>query len=258
MSKFYSVLAIFVIILAISACSSTPSPTFTVKVSSSATETTSKLFNIVMPATIGSTTEQKITMYAIWLSTNEDCSAPVKFVDFGDAGQEFDFNQNPTVYSGSPADGTYKCLITEMSDVMKFKVDDVAVTNWGAACENTTTEYSYDIYRRADVDTDQWVDINGDLITSTGSPAVPGFDKVYTFSSTVACNADSSLRCTTVKANGVAIHSYQYAPMASPLIAPGQTTLYMDFTDKVHADDFGDCLHPAGCCWVEQPAMGFR
>ncbi len=90
---------------------------------------------------IGDPASLTIKMYSLYVSANEDCSSPVLVTDHGSSGAEKDFSAGPTLFEGTPANGTYKCLIVNMSDWLKFKSNSV-----GPLC-NLTTEYDMDIYR---------------------------------------------------------------------------------------------------------------
>src|SRR6185436_17647901 len=137
----------------------------------------------------GSPTEFKITLYKIYISENADCSDPVLLTNYGSSGEQFDLFTNPTLFSGSPADGTYHCMILEFNDVMKFKADDEAVTAH-AGCEDTDTEYSFDVYRDGEPDDGLWLDIDGNAIDATGTPADPSNDHAFAYASTAAAATD--------------------------------------------------------------------
>lgn len=193
----------------------------------------------------GSPTSFGITFYAIYISTNADCSNPIQVADFGADGRSFDLLTEPTLVEAEVAEGTYNCVIGESSDVMTFTVDETAVSEHAGICETGTT-YTYDIYREGEIDSDLWVDIDGTNIAATGTPVSPGANRVTNFSTT----GDPSL----VRANGVAPDSHQLGTLSTALVVPGQTTFYIDASDQV-SDWASDSVSH---CWLEQPLSGFR
>lgn len=193
---------------------------------------------------IGTPTSFKITLYKAWVSQNTDCSSPIVLQDYGASGQQFNMMDSPTLFSGNPPDGTYPCLILKFNDNMKFKANDVAVANH-AGCANTTTEYTFDVYRDGESDDGAWIDIDGNGVDATGSAASPSGDQAYAFGST-------SPSATT--ANGVATNINQRLTLTSGLVVPGQTTYYWDATNGVSNHNSGGSNY----CWIETVTSGFR
>ena len=74
---------------------------------------------------VGNPSKVSIGMYAFYLSQNEDCSAPVAMTDNGSTAVVKDFAQNPVLFTGTPAAGTYKCVILRISDAMQRRVPGV-------------------------------------------------------------------------------------------------------------------------------------
>lgn len=197
------------------------------------------------PTLAGSPTSFNITLYGLWLSENEDCSDPIQAADFGSSGEEFDLFTDPTILSTTVPEGTYPCLIIQFKDVMTFSADEEAVAAH-AGCEDTTTEYAFDVYRGGEDDDGDWVDVDGDAIDATGSAAAPGNDRPFSFSSTAS---DPSI----IEANGVPVHTNQIGVLTSPLIVPGQTTFFWNAADGLANHDEGG----SDFCWVEQSESGF-
>lgn len=194
----------------------------------------------------GSPTSFKLTVYKAYLSTSATCSNPVLLQDYGASGSEFNMFEAPTLFSGTPSGGTYNCLILEISDNLKIKVDATAVTTH-AGCVDSTTEYTHDIYRQGDPDDGSWIDINGSAVDATGSRPAPGADRIFAFASTSASAAG-------VVANGVAVHANQWMPLSGALTAPGQVTYFWDATDGIsNANDGG-----TDYCVIEEVTQGFR
>lgn len=191
-------------------------------------------------AATGSPTTMKIQLYAILVSTETDCSNPVSLVDHGATAVEVNMVDAPVLFSGSPAAGTYKCLILKMSDTLAYKVDAAAVTAWAPDCADTTTEYTHDIYR---VDNGGTVfrDLDMVLIPATGLKATPSSDTVYLIGSTVPADAVAA---------GYNVN--QTFTLLSALAVPGATTFFVDFNNGI--EDTGDNI----CTLEEGAGMGFR
>lgn len=190
-------------------------------------------------ATGGNPASIKVKIYSMHISQNPDCSMPVELFDNGTIPETKELVGGTLLGQGTPEDGTYTCIIIKMSDFMVFKPDTIAV-NLHPGCTDTDNEYTFDIYRDGDENDGTWNDINGESIDATGTPSSPGEDIVYLFAST-----DPSLVSSNI---GVNIN--QTMTLTSTLIAPGDTTLFVDFTDKV--TDY------SGLCWVEAPEVGFQ
>jgi hypothetical protein len=111
-------------------------------------------------------------MYAMWISPNDDCSAPVLVADYGSVPAPKQMLNSPVLFTGSPPDGTYRCLAIKMSDVLAM----TPATTFGDCVAGT--EYSGDIYRDGD---SSWVDVNGDMIVGTGTDSIPVDSRVTIF-----------------------------------------------------------------------------
>jgi hypothetical protein len=155
---------------------------------------------------IGTPTSLKITVYALYLSVNEDCTDLQLIKDYGSTPREFNMIQNPKLFSGSPAAATYKCMVLKMQDTVRFKADADAVAE-DAACGSVTTEHTIDIYRQGEGGA--FLDLNGDTIPARGSKGSPVADIIYTFAST----DPSAIAPTTA-------HEYQVNTMTA-LTVPG-------------------------------------
>jgi len=179
---------------------------------------------------VGDPSQVNIGMYALYLSENEDCSAPVLVSDNGTTPVVKDFAQNPVLFTGTPAAGTYKCVILRISDAIHFES--------ASSSANCTpgTDYAMDIYRAPDTD---WKDVNMGQITATGSDTMPSDDKVYIFAST---------NPTAVTARGVSPH--QTLTLTGALTVPGSGTFYWNSTNTV--TDYGTG------CGMEPPQLAFQ
>src|SRR4051812_25654829 len=71
------------------------------------------------PTVFGDPTSVKVTIYSVAVSKNTDCSEAVVVSKYA-SGQEFDFELSPTLMTGTLADGSYPCVILQMSDKLKL------------------------------------------------------------------------------------------------------------------------------------------
>ncbi len=230
-------------LLALIGCDSGSGGAFIIK-GSNESSATGKTFRAVdTPA--GSPTTFNITLYKAWISPNADCSDPILLQDNGAAGLQFDMVGGPTLFTGNPPPDTYECLILELNDNLKFKADAAAVAAH-SACVDTTTEFTFDVYRVDSDDTPQ-IDIDGVDIVGAGTHATPVPNHIFVFGSTAAS-------FTTVKANGVAITENQFFHLNAPLVVPGQATYYWDATNGIVNSEDNSVQY----CWIEEVSSGFR
>ena len=231
------ILVLSAIVFVITACNSSSDPAGTYTVKSSASATATSIYANVIGDTTGSPTSLKQKFYAAWISPNEDCSSPVLLQDHGADGKIVEFYSGETIFSGSPADGTYKCLIIKMSDFQTFVPDAVAGARWPTVCTTGTT-YDEDIFTE---DFTHYLNMDGTFIDGQGTYTVPVEQTTYSFVTT---------NPSAVIALGASV--YQVLELVSPLIVPGQGTLYTDFSDQVGVVENGTV------CWLEEPVIGFR
>lgn len=164
-------------------------------------------------AIFGGASSVTIRLYALYISPNADCSAPVLVQQLPAAGTDKDFMQNPVLFQGTPATGSYQCVMFKMSDVLKMKPS----TSFGACVAGV--EYSGDIYREGESD---WKDVDLNTVVGTGTDEVPADDHVTIFMSTDPAAA---------LARGISEH--QMVTLLSPMIVPGQNTFVMDASHAV-------------------------
>jgi hypothetical protein len=186
--------------------------------------------NIPPEFIVGDPSQVNIGMYALYLSENEDCSAPVLVTDNGNTAVVKDFAQNPVLFSGTPPTGTYKCVILRMSDVVHFKSATAS-----ANCA-LNTDYAMDIYRAPDTD---WKNVDLGTIVGTGTDVAPSDDKVFLFATT-----DPS----ATEARGISPN--QTILLTGTLAVPGTGTFYWNGTNSV-TDAGTDC-------GMEPPQLSFQ
>lgn len=194
------------------------------------------------PTCLGSPTSFTMTLYQAWISANADCSSPVLIEDHGAAGAVVELSSSPILFSGTPADGSYPCLILVASDNLRFTVDAIAV---GAhlGCTDTTTVYTQDVYRAGDAG---WIDLAGSPIIATGSRAAPGDDRVTYFISTNPAVVVAGTASTPA-------HMNQVLSLTSPMVVPGTVTLHQNWVDGIDNDN--DLI--TDYCTLEEGSMGF-
>lgn len=117
-------------------------------------------------------------------------------------------------------------MVLKMLDTMNFKP---ANSDGSGTCVAGST-YAFDIARADDGTT--WVDENFNPIVINDSPNI-----VYYFGTTDSAQA---------AAKGVSLH--QIGPLTA-LTVPGQSTLVMDFTDRVYIQNDNGVNR----CWLDSP-----
>lgn len=181
-------------------------------------------------AVFGPASSLTIKLYALYISSNADCSGPVLVQDLGAAGADKDFMTNPVLFEGTPAAGTYQCVMMKMSDVLRMKPG----ATFGACISGT--EYVGDIYRAGESD---WVDSDLNPIVGSGTDEVPVDNHVTIF-----------MTRDTVAAIARGISRNQLVALQSSLVVPGQTTFHVDASNAVATDGVR--------CGIEKPVMSFR
>jgi hypothetical protein len=204
------------------------SPTLTIKGSSSMPPSMSRAglsFSVASDSTAltGDPSSISLGMYALYVSTNADCSNYTTLVDHGTAVDYKDFATNPTLFEASPTDGTYNCVALRMSDVIRFQ----PATTFGTCVAGT--EYQQDIYR-SDSDDNPWKDMDLNDIIGTGSDSLPVDDHV-----TVIMTTDTA----AAVARGFSMN--QIVPLASGLVVPGSSTFYWGAQGSVSTGDGRPC-----------------
>ncbi len=178
----------------------------------------------------GDPASMSVGMYALYISANEDCSDPILVADYGATAQVKDFMQSPVLFTGSPAAGTYKCVIFKMSDVIGM----VPATSFGACVAGTF--YEGDIYRDGETD---WKDVDFNPIIGTGTDDAPLDDHVAIF---LTGNP------AAVEARGASDN--QVVLLHSDLIVPGQSTFYWNAE--------GSVTEEGGACGIQPGQPEFR
>lgn len=182
------------------------------------------------PVAVGDPASFLISVYALYVSPNTDCSSPVQVQNYGAIPSVKDMLTNPTLFSGSVAPGSYPCVAFEMSDV----ISATTTTTFGNCVMGTS--YANDVYQTGETD---WKDINLNPIIGSGDDASPVDDHV-----TIIITQDS------VAALARGFSSNQMIPLTTALVSPGTSTFYWDGTGSIQDDGVS--------CNLEQGVVGFR
>ncbi len=205
-----------------------PAPTFVMK---GALATATATANGAPPIVGGSPEQFFVTMYALYLVENADCTGPqIEVSDPSTAGQPMDIVANPTLVSASPPPATYHCLLMQVSDVLSFQPDATAEATHGSVCMQGTT-YSFDIYRSDSGDV--WKDKDGNVVVGTGTSEDP--EESSTMVGDTLVPGVTTFVTTDLEAATIG-HEHQEIPLTAPVTITEETTtltLYGNYANKV-------------------------
>jgi hypothetical protein len=203
----------------------------------------------------GSPSSVKITIYSVAVSRNADCSGATVVSKFAN-GQEFDFLQSPTLLNGNLADGTYPCVILQMSDVIKITP---ATSSDDGKCV-AGTEYTQTVCRSGGDQKYTPMTINADNTVTWGDATnCTGNETVPLFLSTTATNSGANVPgafLQPVTANAAhcsgSVGTACGANIANAFTVAGATTgtFVVNFDNAVDVQD--------NQCAVEAPIFNFR
>ena len=193
-------------------------------------------FGAVSPSSV------QVTVYAVAVSQYQDCSNPTIVGNYPE-GQIFDFKQNPAIFNGTVPQGTYPCVILQMSDVITF----IPAESDGVSCVSGTT-YSASVCRPSNSGqyTPMTISLNN-AITYGTTTACTGNDVVTTFISTLSTGVDGLAFLQPDEdniGNGLTL--------GSPFIVSGTSagTFVVDFDNQIASN--------GGNCTLNRPSMTFR
>jgi len=139
----------------------------------------------------------KLKVYKMAVSTSPLCTNLITVLDNGNSPTEVDFLSNPNLGSGTLADGTYPCIVIEISDLVKFKPSATSTSN---NCVSGT-EYTLDVCRAGG---SQSILIDGTTTTCTGTSGVDihtygtfGDDRVAMYISTATTGGNDAFNRPT-------------------------------------------------------------
>jgi hypothetical protein len=185
-----------------------------------------------------------VTVYGIAVSTSTDCSNPVVLFD-SLTGTQFDFLNNPVLGGGDIADGTYPCVMINMSDVVQFS----PATSDGSSCVAGTT-YSIDICRSdngCSFQTRSGTTFST-AVAGHGTSVSPSSDVVTMFlTTTAATNTGDNFRkpaSTSDTTRGI--------PLTNPFVVSGSSAgkFVVNGTNQVYTD--------TGQCGLDAPIFSFK
>jgi hypothetical protein len=233
MKKFFLIVLMISAFLSVTSCGSSASSKFKVYGAPTASAAVANVTDD-NNTYYGSPTSLKITMYAVWVGTNADCTGLVSVADYGTTGQVFDIFDNPVLFQGNPPDGTYNCMVLKISDTMTF----IPAQSGGTYCV-AGTPYTFNVAIN---------DPNLPLVDNNFNPIVidAGPSAIYIFATT-----DN----TKTAAKNVSID--QTIPLTAAMVSPGQVTLVMDFTNRVYVQPAQQGI-PTTQCWLDSPTMSFK
>jgi hypothetical protein len=172
---------------------------------------------------VGDPASIDIGMYALYISQNGDCSNATLVQDHGTQATVVDFMQNPVLFTGSPAAGSYACIGVKLSDVISF----TPKTSFGY-CDSTQT-YAIDIYRSDNTDPNDsstyWRDIDLNAIAAHGTDAAPVDDHVLLL-----------FTRDTAAALARGFNSGQTLQLGASLVVPGTQTFVWGGSGTVLSD----------------------
>ncbi len=183
----------------------------------------------------------KLSVYAVMLSTSPLCSSPVT-VFSNPTPVDVDFLSGPTLGKGSPADGSYNCVIIKMKDLIRFK------PSCSAGSCLADTEYTIDVCRSDNSGSTAAPDASGAPIACTGTDTAPAADTVYLYLTTNSSAGSGgqtfSQPTSTVSGNGL--------NLTAPLVISGNAKSKF----VVNASGKVDGSH--GPCGMNPPVFGFE
>jgi hypothetical protein len=186
----------------------------------------------------------KVKLYKFAVSTNVDCSSPVTVYTNDDPDYQ-EMTGQATFGQSEVADGTYPCVILEMSDIIKF-----TPTGSASPCVDGT-EVTYDICKGGNDDGTSML-VDGTSVTCTGDSENPLENKVAIYLTTISTHQDNGGSSGSHLPPAVgATTSDNGLKLDSALVVSGDKTAYfiIDPTDKVGEEN--------GHCGLDAPSFSF-
>ena len=172
---------------------------------------------------LGNPGSLQINMYTLYISQSADCSNPLTVQDYGSSPVAKDFVLAPTLFTGSPAAGSYNCIAVKMSDLLQMR----PATTFGA-CDSTVTypESIYNTNNTNPADTASFMrDINLQPIAPLGTNSNPTAEPVL-----ILFTMDTAAAYTRGFTHG------QVIPLGAALTVPSTATFVWGGANTVLSD----------------------
>lgn len=177
----------------------------------------------------------EIKLYRFAVSTNSDCSNPQVVIDKTTGSSEPEYVSmldKPEFGEGSVDNGTYPCVMIEMSDHIKFSPDG----NVGSLCDGNTT-YTLDVCGGGG----SYTDLDGNVSTCSGDNGADPSDsrvdtKVVLYLSTASTSTSGSNAFQPPTSDSDASNGFK---LASSLVVSGTEVgvFDVDGSGQVESDD---------------------
>lgn len=165
----------------------------------------------------------KMKVYKMAVSTSYLCTNLITVLDNGNTPTEVDFLSNPSLGSGTLADGTYACVVIEVSDNIKFMPSTDSTSMHCLAA----SEYTLDVCRGDNGGGSSKL-ISGATTNCTGTTAAnntsygtPGADRVALYISTGSTSVSGTDAFNPPTSASDATHGLK---LAAPLIISGTSS----------------------------------
>ena len=191
-----------------------------------------------------------LKIYGVALSANADCSEAT-VVGYSEAGVDYDFKTNPSIFTGTVTPGTYQCMILYMNSVINFKHLANDGANWVAGTSyhiNVCNSGNSCTYTTASPNASNVLVYDSALTTATTASTATTGEKVLLFLSTASTgtgNLAFTKPATGSPANGITLNG------AFTVVAGGSSgTFVVNFDGKV--------LDEGSACGLNPPVFSFR
>lgn len=182
----------------------------------------------------------KLKIYKFAVSTSPYCTNLITVVDNGNSPVDVEFVGGANLGSGVLADGTYPCVVIEMSDNVKFTPNG---TSTSGNCQSGN-ESIIDICRSDNGGTSTLID--GTTVTCTGTdPGSPISNRVAMYLSTVTTGGSDTFQAPTL------ISTTHGLTLGSSLVVSGSSVAQFRMNADNQVQDDGVS------CGLNAPAFSF-
>ena len=179
----------------------------------------------------------KVKVYGVAVSLTADCASPIVLFD-NTSPTEVDFVSAPTLGGGDIADGTYPCVMINMSDLIKYTPASTT-----GSC-TAATEYSGYVCNNTES-----TELRSGTAFGTNAACTSGEDQVtlYLQTGTTRTNGGNAFRKPTTTTDTT--YGFQLAS-AFTVSGTSSGTFVVDTTGKVNGT--------SGTCGMDAPLFSFR